>query len=269
MNRRTFTKKIAHVGALMPFFNRPQQASKPTLHLFLAVDFSEASRKSDRQNDLQYMQAFLSEKATNAGMTVAVYQHTDSNFTPKALLNAINQVQLTPNSGIAVYFSGHGANLDNSNYPSLNFGAEVLAMQVLADAIQRRKPRLCLVIADCCNNIVFRNQPVITKSPPVANQLLREVFWDFGTSFKGIGKKIMVCAAQRGEVSVSNTQGSVFQHVFRQAFDEVLARNGKANEFWLNLENLTNVKMSSVLKNNNLTHQQLYKQNPRITVQSY
>ena len=276
MNRRIFTQKLIKISLVVPSLLNtgivyPHQNSRPTLHVFLAIDFSEPNRQSDRQNDMSAISQFFQDKGSRAGMTVRMYELTRANFSPQAVTNAINSVSLSPNSGIVVYFSGHGANLDNSQYPTLSFGnAGSLRMQALADTVQARRPRLCFVMADCCNNLAFRTPVIVSKTPPINNDLLRQLFWDFGPSFRGVGKKVMICAAEKGDVSISNNQGSIFQYALRRAFEELIQREGQQpNLFWLNLENLTQVHLSNFLTNHKTSKNQIYQQSPRISVSDY
>lgn len=228
MIRRKFLNKIiCSTLGIMGFNKGISQTQKPILNVFLVIDLSEPSRVNDRKADLMAMEAFFESCARMAGMDIQVKRFTNGSFSSSALLNAIRKLDnlptsQPPNSGIAVYFSGHGANYGEEIYPTLSFrGNEGLKMSELSRVVGDRKPRLRFILADCCNNFLSSKLPSTEITREIAHdnrEFVQKLFWNFDDP--QICRSVLICAAERGDVSMSTDSGSIFQQIFRKAFTQ-------------------------------------------------
>lgn len=270
MLRRFFLKKIT--SASLGLIKRgKEQVQKPILNVFLAGDFSQASRSADRNFDLLAMESFFKECALAAGMEIRLQKFVNARFSSNVLLDAITKLgnimtNQPPNSGIAVYYSGHGANYGAETYPNLAFSdKDTLLMSELCRVVGVCKPRLRFVLADCCNNFVKEKlfAPTITREIAKDNkEFIRKLFWNFDNP--QVCRSVLICAAERGDYSVSVSSGSVFQQLFRKAF--ILSSNENTEATWTVVKKRTLLEMTTFFENHRTTLGNEYMQTPVFTI---
>ncbi len=270
MKRRTFLLQLPIISSGL--FNNNitiQQSKKPVLNVFLAVDFSQKDREKDRRADLNAMESFFKDRGKIAGMEVRIQTFINRDFSPQHLLEAINKLgdiskNQPPNSGIVVYFSGHGANSGKGEFPHLSFGDRSITMSKLNDIVTERKARLSFVLADCCNNLIKDMLLGASQTEGETNEyLVKKLLWDFGPS--NIRKSILICAAQKGDFSYSSPVGSLFQQTFRRSFS-LCTSNKFTNTSWEMIRNQTMNELDKTLKRQSKNTSLVYHQSPIFSI---
>ncbi|WP_254411008.1 caspase family protein [Dyadobacter diqingensis] len=231
MKRRQFLQSASSAVAVMPtaLSERILNDAKPILNVILAVDLSELKRKADRTKDLVEMGDFLTRIGKLADMDVRIVRLVDNDFTPEKLIKTIQGLGSmggTKNS-LIVYFSGHGNNDGESLWPSFRMGNESKKMKEIAKLIVNARPKVGLLIGDCCNN-VLTSAGGFTSTMPVPNPaIVKKLLWDFGTKNQRLS--IQVSSASKAEFSFSQSFGSVYKHCFMKAFNEKIESNAENN----------------------------------------
>lgn len=269
MKRRLFLG--LSIAGLLGFHKAKARQLKPVLNVFLAVDLSDDNRKKDRQRDLEAMQAFFSNKGRIAEMDVRIQTFTHERFTIPTLLNAIKSLgnisqNQAPNSGIAVYFSGHGSNRDGSAYPHLDFSDNSLSMNKLSAIVGEQNPKLKFILADCCNNIIENPAAKLAYTAnPIDEDLVKGLFWNFGTP--NSKQNVLICAAEKGEFSYSLPSGSIFQQMFRRAFDNSTS-NDNTKVSWESIKQKTVVEVRKFIDRQSKITGFSYSQSPIFEIDS-
>ena len=244
---------------------------QPILNVFLVVDLGDENRKKDRQRDLEAMYSFFSTKGKMADMDVRIQLFTHERFSISSLLNAIKSLgnisQTQPaNSGIAVYFSGHGSNWGDENFPHLDFGNESLAMSKLSTIVGERNPKLRFILADCCNNIIESPPTKLAYTAnPIDENLVKKLFWNFDTPTAK--KTVLICAAEKGEFSYSVATGSIFQQMFRRAFADCTS-NDNEKVSWENIKAKTVIEVRKFIERQSKITGFSYPQSPVFEIDS-
>lgn len=200
-----------------------------TMHTLIFVNESEAGRQVDRTADSRNMKAFFTEIAQCLDYRNDLRSHTGAEFTSTVVDREINSLQVGNNDVVVFYYSGHGANLRNDKWPTLDFLDNMYwSSRILAKLNAKcGNAKLLLFITDCCNSYIDNNVTPIHSYNPTDDNNVAKLF----TGFKG-KKKIIVTAAKPGQSSISDKRyGAIFGISFRNAIRENTS-NDVSNPTW-------------------------------------
>lgn len=161
-------------------FNQVTRATpKPLLEkmfLIVVANTKDATVGKSAETDLKNVTGLFNSLATNLGISkvIPLYISGDgySKTSVEAALLALEAQKPAPIDIVVFYFSGHGFRLagDESKYPRMSFrtaankaNKEVGDNMLLEDVYNRisaLKPRVNLVLGDCCNADIYEN-PVL------------------------------------------------------------------------------------------------------------
>ncbi len=155
-----------------------------TIQALIAVDTHsnlKESVKKDRSNMLLLLQV-LAEN----GAKVHTTELSGSSLTNKNISSWVKKLPKDHNQTILFYYSGHGTRTKNlrSPWPLLAFqnGRELIPTKAIQDALKKRKPRLLIILTDCCNGYyVPKSYAPMMKSIPDSSsvsQALRSLFFE-------------------------------------------------------------------------------------------
>lgn len=204
-------------------------ATAQTMHTLIFVNESEPGRKVDRTADSKNMKAFFTNIAQYLGYTNNLHSHTGAEFTTTCVDREINSLQVGSNDVVVFYYSGHGANLRNDKWPTLDFLDNMYwSSRILAKLNTKcGNAKLLLFITDCCNSHIDNNITPIHSNNPIDDNNVAKLF----TGFKG-KKKVIVTAAKPGQSSISDLRyGAIFGISFRNAVKENTS-NDVSNPTW-------------------------------------
>lgn len=204
-------------------------ASSQTMHTLIFVNKSEYGRELDRTADSENMEKFFTNVANCLGYRNNIRSHTGSEFSTQYVDHEINSLQVGGNDVVVFYYSGHGANLRNDKWPTLDFlDNGYWSSRILAKLNTKcANAKLVLFITDCCNSYMDNSfTPVHSYNPTDVNNVAK-----LFTGFKG-KKKVIVTAAKPGQSSISDIKyGAIFGISFRQAIIENIS-NDANNPTW-------------------------------------
>lgn len=204
-------------------------ATAQTMHTLIFVNESEPGRQIDRTADSKNMKKFFTDIAQCLGYSNNLRSHTGVEFTTTYVDREINSLQVGNNDVVVFYYSGHGANLRNDKWPTLDFlDNGYWSSRILAKLNAKcAKAKLVLFITDCCNSHIDNGiTPTHSYNPTDDNNVAR-----LFTGFKG-KKKVIVTAAKPGQSSISDTRyGAIFGISFRNAVKENTS-NDAYNPTW-------------------------------------
>jgi hypothetical protein len=176
-----------------------------TIHLVSIADTNDYSIGESCHTDQNRLMALLQSTA------VATDSHFESvlingdDFTAECINEAIEHVDSQPNDTVIFQYAGHGARGESKSdpWPVLALGSrsdtgahEVLDIGSIYSRLRERNPRMLMVLADCCNEILPDN--MLTEIAPkstgrsrsdheIAN--LAQLFLKYSGEVLGMGSK--------------------------------------------------------------------------------
>ncbi|MDE6215990.1 caspase family protein [Bacteroides sp.] len=200
-----------------------------TMHTLIFVNEKEAGREVDRTADSRNMKQFFTNVAQCLGYAHNLRSHSGSEFTTGYIDREIDNLHIGGNDVVVFYYSGHGANLKNDKWPTLDLLDQPYWSSHILARLNKQcgNAKLILFITDCCNGYLNNGyKPVRSYNPTDDNNVARLFI-----GFKG-KKKVIVTAAKPGQFSYSHlTYGAFFGNAFRQAVKENTS-NDVANPTW-------------------------------------
>ncbi len=144
------------------------QLESMTLHSLIICDTLDSSIGDSARADAQQMRTFTRNIAAKTNMKLKETILQGNQVRPPRLFKLLDEMKVAPDDLIVFYFSGHGyRSVDRGDdiWPMLYFSVPNRGVDYtkLTEQLMEKKPRLLLAIADCCNNVIPRNQ-----LPPVA-----------------------------------------------------------------------------------------------------
>jgi hypothetical protein len=147
-------------------------AFSTTMHTILVINTED--KNIGCEYDLKNWQGFLPEITKNTAMKINLQVIKDKNWSEKTVSTAINSLTTADDDGILFYYSGHGFRFQEGQsdpWPWLALQNDTYkSLQSVYNELSKKKHRLLLVIADCCNNYVPDTAPKVshakTRSDP-------------------------------------------------------------------------------------------------------
>ncbi len=202
-------------------------AASQTLHTIIMVNKEEPNREVDRTADFNKMTTFWKDIASSLGYRHNLKQYSGSAFTAANALTAIDNLLVSPNDIVVFYYSGHGANWDNDEWPHLSYKDRNYSQSAIYSKLKTKasNAKLILCIGDCCNMDSEGNRrekkTYATFDPILTKQLF--------TDFEG-HRGYIISASIRGQYSYSDLKnGALFGIGLRQAVRDALSGEIKPN----------------------------------------
>ncbi len=129
------------------------QGESTRLRFVIVVDTEDQMGKTWGQ-DGDNVRAVVAAAAQrqNLGPRVAIDVLSGKQVTPENIINHLRTMPVGAEETLAFYYSGHGGfSLSKGHYLALRWGK--LYRSAIMDALQAHKPRLVVMLTDCCSNI--------------------------------------------------------------------------------------------------------------------
>lgn len=224
------------------------------LHYLLIADSNDRSIGPAVRMDVGLMEEMIASRIPKKYRNGRALVGNDCS--PTEIRRFFRDVMIGPNDALMFYYSGHGLvnpkNLDQIY--TMGKGTTITRSEIIS-LIQSRKPRLGVVLADCCSN--FPGQPiknvrntgvVWTKpitSPRVIDPVARALFFEH----KGM---CVIAAAEDGCVAATAAElgGSVFTVAFKNILNKTpqqISPRGKGFTHWKDFSELLHRETNDVL----------------------
>jgi hypothetical protein len=203
-----------------------QVANKPqpyTLHLIIAANTLDKDIGVSCQRDIASLQEEFDAISGQLGCEIKLYLLQDQALTKNNLLNMLNwQFSPAANDVAMFLYSGHGFRWNNQPlnewWPMLDLRQDLLllpadstsiSLEEIRQAIERKSPRLSIVLADCCNNLIGKNElgSFDFFGAPNRNQYAH---WSLERLFFRSSGSLMACSASPGEFAYCNPRNGGF-----------------------------------------------------------
>lgn len=199
-------------------------AAVAIVHILLVMDTDDKEIGDQVKMDEKNLKSFFERSIAEKRRTITVLNGQQA--TKKEIDNYYRSLKVNANDTLLFYYSGHGAT-DESRYGhvlALNHDGFMERAKLLHE-MRDKKPRLAVVLTDCCANR-FKKIPDnriargdVVKENPVVQSLLFE--------HSGL---VDVNGCSKGEFSVSDDRyGGFFTHVFMRECNQAPPAGGKAS----------------------------------------
>lgn len=141
-------------------------AFSATMHAILVINTED--KNIGCEYDLKNWQGFMPEITRNTGMKINLQLIKDKNWSEKTVTKTISMLNPADDDIILFYYSGHGFRFQEGQtdpWPWLALQNETQkSLQSVFNELSKKKHRLLLVIADCCNSYVPAKAPRVAQS---------------------------------------------------------------------------------------------------------
>lgn len=202
-------------------------AQAQTFHTIIMVNKEEPNRQVDRTADFNNMSTFFGTIARSLGYKNNMLRYSGQNFRAANALQAIESLKVGLNDIVVFYYSGHGANWDDDEWPHMAFLDRQYGETAIYNKLREKfgNAKLILCISDCCNmdsEGTRREKRTYSGFDPA---LVKKLFTDFEGH-----RSYEISASIRGQYSYSNRQyGALFGIAFREAVSSALTGNTQPN----------------------------------------
>lgn len=181
-----------------------------------AIDVEDLQIGTSCLMDYSKMDTTFQEIATNIHFHYEPIVLMRGELNKRSLENKIDNLQVGSNDVLVFYYAGHGfAELNQkSPYPALYLkGEETATLDAIYVRLKKKKARLLLTFADCCNNIIVKFnglptvKPLVERTINVENDILRKLFKESKGS-------IILSSARRNETAAGYTKTGGFYTCF-------------------------------------------------------
>lgn len=206
--------------------------SAANLHTFIICDTHGHNIGDSVEVDLHNIRNQAHTIALQTGLSIKEILFHGEKVKPKEVEKAVKNLKVNREDVLLFYFSGHGYRTPSkmSNpWPNMYFSIteEGMDFAEVADKLERKKPRLLLMIADCCNNEMRES-----VAPPLYNaETLRTMMDRSKSNYKTLFLKtrgvILVTSSKAGEYSWCVPTGALFTNAFLKSLQEEVVTKGE------------------------------------------
>ncbi|MGX7689516.1 caspase family protein [Flectobacillus roseus] len=194
------------------------------LRLIIMADVQAADIGFSTMKDINTMEfefeTIAKELNLNFKKTILTYDQ----FTRASLFKQISDLPVTDTDVLVFYYSGHGFALQNTKsiFPNLKVkDVNNLNLTDVHEQLKKKKARLCMSFADCCNNTV--SEAVLSRTPVrkgISNQsdILRKLFLES----KG---DIILASSRREEQALGDENGGIYTRSWLESLTFAKAQN--------------------------------------------
>ncbi|MDX1904712.1 MAG: caspase family protein [Thermonemataceae bacterium] len=225
--------------------NTNTSGAKSKMHLVLCINTEIGDIGQSCSVDQKAMEVEFREIAKAVGMPFEKYIVNGENFTKANALETLNKLKVGANDVVVFYYSGHGFRWSDQTdtYPQLDMryssytaiGENTsLPLSQVYNTIVQKGGRLNLVLSDCCNSDVGRNQ--MTSQTFMAGRSFQgaEIEKLKGLFLNSSGS-LLVTGSSPGEYSWCSINGGFFTLSFIQALKEEIGYMRNNDPSWDNI----------------------------------
>lgn len=234
------------------------------MYLIVVANTNDATVGKSAETDLKNVSGLFNSLANNLGISkvIPLYISGDgySKSAVEAAMLALESQKPAPIDIVVFYFSGHGFRLagDQSKYPRMSFrtaknkaNKEVGDNILLEDVykrIQALKPRVSLVLGDCCNADIYENPVLGTDMiKPKGGGTLGSFNLESAQKLflPALPLSIIVGSVRKDHLSIGHPEiGGYYTHFFRAELEKNIwgyysnalrSFGGQSNSSWLKI----------------------------------
>lgn len=198
-----------------------------TLHAIIVSDTNDGSVGASVQIDQRRLQGLVKSISEYTRMALIPHYISGNQLNRANVERAINSVSDVGSDDVIFFFwSGHGFNDEKSNskYPTMYLGdwQNTLGLELVANMLKQKKPRLLIVIGDTCNKPMGGS-----RGEEIARGEKDENYKTLFLNYRGT---ILASSSIKGQYSYGNNQsGGLYTSAFLSSLSKELASSGTPN----------------------------------------
>ena len=210
-----------------------------TVHALLVADTHDPLLHRACARDVQTMHDQVGQIAAALGYRLAEQRLVDGGFSRKNLDAALRSLAPGPDDVLLFYYSGHGYNLRDraDRFPILALekkaanAAKNPGLGTIHQLLKAKKPRLCVTLGDCCNNLVTLTRGMVRKkpTPPGLTDSLNAAYRKLFLQTRG---DVLIASSAPPQQACAHPDSGSF---YTRAFDEALSALRTHEASWPNL----------------------------------
>ena len=228
-----YTSFIVFLGCLLVIGNLGTTAWGQTIHVILTADGADGSIGSTVKLDLDKMKTLFQANVPPANLNLIVLDAED--LTSDRMLQAVENLNVAANDTIVFYYSGHGAFDTSSEKQFFQLTKQPnLYRDTLLARMEGKKPRLTVLLSDCCNTAVA-DAGAGTRTAGISAAPRSSIATSFSPLFASLfldcKGTVDMTSSKPGEDSVAlRARGSIFT----LALDQVVLHNRTTPDMYWN-----------------------------------
>jgi len=191
-----------------------------SFYAVLVADTKDPSLGASCEKDLEEMSGALRHISKKIEYNYQEIICIQDKFGKGGIQEAISKIQCKPEDIIFFYYTGHGINTNTqkSNFPVLYLKDENLELETIHRLLKEKKPRFCLTLGDCCNNILAGTRSMRTAQPVVRGIRVTEDTRIARKLFLESNGDLLISSARKGERAAAHpSEGSFYSNTWIQA----------------------------------------------------
>ena len=198
-----------------------------TFHLLIIADTEDTLIGGGCEKDLADMRNRLDTVARQIGYSMNLVVVSKNQFSREGIDKALSSVTCTSTDVLFFYYTGHGFSTLNrtSDFPLLYLHSDSTDLMQVHQQLVAKRPRLCITLGDCCNNIVkdmtnIFSMPIQKGLDTKKDQdMLRRLF----VESRG---DVLIGTSKRGEYATTHpSDGSYYSKVWIDGLRQAQSNN--------------------------------------------
>lgn len=205
------------------------QGQSPVFHCLLFLDTDDFRLGSAIRITEGQLKGFAEKISRHTEMKSEITIVKGADLSVEKLHTTLNHLQAGEKDVIFFYFSGHGWNNSESEYPMLKMGGEgitlenSIGLEEIYTGLLEKKARMTLAFAEACNESKSFEQKI--SSGGEADHIIYNMSADkVRPLFRQTKANIIMSSSQRGQRSFSTPFGGYFTNTFCKTFEKMTAR---------------------------------------------
>jgi hypothetical protein len=171
-------------------------------------------------------------------------------FGKLGMLKAMAEVQCSPQDVVFYYYTGHGYNTteQTSIFPLLYLKDDNnTELESVHAILKTKKPRLCITLGDCCNNLLADSRSMRPVPPLFKGIGVTPDLSILSRLFAQTEGDILITSAKRGEKAAAHSSlGSFYSFAWLEALDNAASNNSSIS--WETLLNDAENRLQEEMK---------------------
>jgi hypothetical protein len=189
-----------------------------SFYAILVADTKDPSLGASCEKDLEEMSGTLRIISKKIDYKYQEIICNQDKFGKGGIVEAISKIQCKPDDIIFFYYTGHGINAEKSNFPILYLKDETLELETVHRQLKDKKPRFCLTLGDCCNNLLAGTRAMRTAKPVTRGIRVTEDTRIARALFQEANGDLLISSARKGEQATAHPHdGSFYSNTWLQA----------------------------------------------------
>lgn len=196
-----------------------------TIRAIIVGDTSATDLEEGILCDVEKMSHFLQSASFHCKLDYDDYVILNDAVTSTEIFSILDTLSIESDDVVLFYFSGHGyrTRAKKEWWPTLYLKNEQAGIDLgdVLSLIRSKQPRLTVVIADCCNNVVYLPD-LLAPIRPFAMKRKMVLFNPYHDLFVNQKGEVIIAAARPGDVGLATNTGGIFTSSFLESMESLL-----------------------------------------------